>query len=84
MTALGRVLVALLVLGVGVHLAAAFVLTWFAGINVGDSITHYMPRSVRFPQYGTFGIDLTYYDFMQYFHQTWWRWSCCSCTATSW
>jgi hypothetical protein len=66
---IGRVLATLLVLSVGVHLAAAFVLTWFAGINVGDSLTHYMPRSVRFAQYGTFGIDLTYYDFMQYFHQ---------------
>ena len=48
---------------------SAFILTWFAGINVGDSLTHYLPRSVRFAQYGTFGIDLTYYDFMQYFHQ---------------
>ena len=62
-------LAGLLVIAVLVHLAAAFVLTWFAGINVGDSLTHYLPRSVRFLQYGTFGIDLTYYDFMQYLHQ---------------
>src|SRR5205085_1065958 len=55
MAALGRAVAGLLVLAVALHLAAAFILTWFAGINVGDSLTHYMPRSVRFVQYGTFG-----------------------------
>jgi 4-amino-4-deoxy-L-arabinose transferase-like glycosyltransferase len=69
LAASGWVTAALLVLVVGLHLLAAFILTWFAGINVGDSLTHYMPRSVRFVQYGTFGIDLTYYDFMPYLHQ---------------
>jgi 4-amino-4-deoxy-L-arabinose transferase-like glycosyltransferase len=65
----GRLLTALILLAVALHLAAAFVLTWFAGINVGDSLTHYLPRSVRFLQNGTFGIDQSYYDFMQYLHQ---------------
>ena len=66
----GYLLASLLLLAAGLHLAAEFVLSWFAGINVGDSITHYLPRSVRFLQFGTFGIQATYYDFMQYFHQT--------------
>ena len=67
----GRLLLgSLLLLAAGLHLAAEFVLSWFAGINVGDSLTHYIPRSVRFLQYGTFGIHATHYDFMQYFHQT--------------
>ena len=49
---------------------AVFVLSWFSGITVFDSISHYLPRSIRFLQYGTFGIEKTYYDFMQYLHQT--------------
>ena len=48
LTAIGWTVSGLLVLGVALHLVAAFILTWFAGINVGDSITHYLPRSVRF------------------------------------
>ena len=66
----GYLLASLLLLTALLHLATEFVLSWFAGINVGDSITHYLPRSVRFLQFGTFGIQETYYDFMQYFHQT--------------
>jgi hypothetical protein len=67
---IGRAAVWVLLLGAGVHLATVFLLSWFAGIVVGDSITHYLPRSIRFLQNGTFGIFQTYYDFMQYLHQT--------------
>jgi hypothetical protein len=68
---LGYILAGVLLLGAGLHLTTAFILSWFAGINVGDSLTHYMPRSVRFVQYGTFGLnDVNYNEFMQYFHQT--------------
>ncbi|MGE3907891.1 MAG: ArnT family glycosyltransferase [Chloroflexota bacterium] len=70
LTLAGSALAALLLLAAGLHLGTEFVLSWFAGINVGDSLTHYLPRSVRFLQYGTFGIEKTYYDFMQYLHQT--------------
>jgi hypothetical protein len=62
--------VGVLVLGAGLHLATVFLLSWFSGITVGDSITHYLPRSIRFLQNGTFGVFATYYDFMQYLHQT--------------
>jgi hypothetical protein len=65
-----RLVIRLLLLAVGVHLATVFLLSWFSGITVGDTITHYLPRSIRFLQYGTFGIFATYYDFMQYLHQT--------------
>jgi len=68
--AVGRAATVLLVLGAALHLLAVFVLSWFSGINIFDSISHYLPRSVRFLQYGTFGIFATYYDFMQYLHQT--------------
>ena len=67
---IGWLLTCLLLLAAGLLLATEFVLSWFSGINVGDSLTHYLPRSVRFLQFGTFGIEATYYDFMQYFHQT--------------
>ncbi|MCC7371783.1 MAG: glycosyltransferase family 39 protein [Chloroflexi bacterium] len=68
---IGWAAAALLILAAGLLLATEFVLSFFAGINVGDSLTHYMPRSVRFVQYGTFGLnDANYYEFMQYFHQT--------------
>ena len=63
-------LTGVLLIGAGVHLLAVFVLSWFSGITVFDSISHYLPRSIRFLQYGTFGIEKTYYDFMQYLHQT--------------
>jgi hypothetical protein len=66
----GRALTAVLVVGAAVHLLTVFILSWFSGINIFDSISHYLPRSVRFLQYGTFGIVATYYDFMQYLHQT--------------
>ena len=60
----------LLVVAAGLHLLTVFILSWFSGITVFDSISHYLPRSIRFLQYGTFGIEETYYDFMQYLHQT--------------
>jgi len=67
---LGTVLTGVLLVGAAVHLLAVFVLSWFSGITVFDTISHYLPRSIRFLQYGTFGIEKTYYDFMQYLHQT--------------
>jgi hypothetical protein len=60
----------LLGIGAGLHLLTVFLLSWFSGITVFDTISHYLPRSIRFLQYGTFGIEATYYDFMQYLHQT--------------
>jgi hypothetical protein len=71
--ALSRVATAtagVLLVAVALHLVTVFVLSWFAGINVFDSISHYLPRSVRFLQNGTFGAYAAYYDFMQYLHQT--------------
>ncbi len=63
-------IVGVMLLAAGLHLVTVFVLSWFSGITVFDSISHYLPRSIRFLQYGTFGIEATYYDFMQYLHQT--------------
>jgi len=60
----------LLLLVIGLHLGAVFFLTWFTGINVGDSVAAYLPRSVRYLQNGTFAIYDTNYDFMPAFHQT--------------
>jgi 4-amino-4-deoxy-L-arabinose transferase-like glycosyltransferase len=66
----GAALAWLLLVAAGLHLLTVFILSWFSGITVFDSISHYLPRSIRFLQYGTFGIEATYYDFMQYLHQT--------------
>src|SRR4051794_27897280 len=49
-TRAGTALAGLLVVAAGVHLATVFLLSWFAGITVGDTITHYLPRSIRFAQ----------------------------------
>jgi Dolichyl-phosphate-mannose-protein mannosyltransferase len=68
--AVAAALVGLLVVAAGVHLLTVFILSWFSGITVFDTISHYLPRSIRFLQYGTFGVEATYYDFMQYLHQT--------------
>ncbi len=67
---LGAALAGVLLVAAGLHLLTVFILSWFSGITVFDSISHYLPRSIRFLQYGTFGIEATYYDFMQYLHQT--------------
>ena len=63
---LGRLILAVIAL----HLGAVFVLTWSTGINVGDSLASYMPRSVRFLQNGTFAVYDTHYDYLPGFHQT--------------
>ena len=57
---LGRLILGVIVL----HLGTVFLLTWYTGINVGDSVAAYLPRSVRYLQNGTFAIYDTNYDFM--------------------
>jgi hypothetical protein len=63
---LGRLILGVIVL----HLGTVFLLTWYTGINVGDSVAAYLPRSVRYLQNGTFAIYDTNYNFMPAFHQT--------------
>ena len=53
----------------GLQLATAFVLTFFAGANVWDSLAAYLPRAVRMAQAGTVGTPMPYVGFLQYLPQ---------------
>ena len=53
----------------GLQLATAFVLTFFAGINIWDSLSAYLPRAVRMAQAGTVGAPMPYVGFLQYLPQ---------------
>lgn len=50
-------------------LLTAFTLTWFAGIMVDDTLTAYLPRSIRYLQNGTFNVYATLLDTTPYLHQ---------------
>jgi len=51
------------------QLATAFVLTFFAGINIWDSLSAYLPRAARMAQAGTVGASMPYVGFLQYLPQ---------------
>ena len=61
----GRLLLAVFALQLG----AAFILTWFVGINVGDSVVAYMPRSILMAQEGTVAAGEPSVVFLQYLHE---------------
>ena len=58
-----------LLLVFGLQLATAFVLTFFAGINVWDNISAYLPRATRIAQAGTVDAPMPYVGFLQYLAQ---------------
>ena len=53
----------------GLQLATSFILTFFAGINIWDSLAAYLPRAVRMAQAGTVGAAMPYVGFLQYLPQ---------------
>jgi 4-amino-4-deoxy-L-arabinose transferase-like glycosyltransferase len=58
-----------IVVAVGVQILVVLFFTAFAGINVYDSISTYLPRSVRYLQNGTFNVYGTQFDYFPYLHQ---------------
>jgi hypothetical protein len=58
-----------LLVAFGLHLATSLLLTFFAGINVYDSLSAYLPRAARMAQAGTVGAEMPYVGFLQYLPQ---------------
>lgn len=59
----------LVLVAFALQLTAAFILTWFVGINISDSIATYMPRSLLMVQEGTVAASEPSVGFLQYLHQ---------------
>ena len=54
----------------GLQLGVAFVLTWYTGINVYDTISTYLPQSARYLQAGSYVIEPNWLDYFPQLHQT--------------
>src|SRR5262249_52436215 len=60
----GRVLLVVF----AVPLLSTAALIWFAGEVVADNLVAYLPRAVSYVQHGTFSVNDTDRDYLQYFH----------------